>query len=54
VVGWWNEAQRDVHRMTVLGFVPHPNLRGLFLRRLQAGNQPVPGRFGYTAKRNKR
>gem|GEM_PF-5738620 len=29
VVGWWNEAQRDVHRVTVLGFVPHPNLRGL-------------------------
>ncbi len=29
VVGWWNEAQRDVHRVTVLGFVPHPNLCGL-------------------------
>ncbi|ESQ11438.1 MAG: hypothetical protein N838_35070 [Thiohalocapsa sp. PB-PSB1] len=29
VVGWWNEAQRDVHRATGLGFVPHPNLRGL-------------------------
>jgi hypothetical protein len=29
VVGWWNEAQRAVHRVTVLGFVPHPNLRGL-------------------------
>jgi hypothetical protein len=26
VVGWWNEAQRDLHRVTVLGFVPHPNL----------------------------
>gem|GEM_PF-6917782 len=29
VVGWWNEKQRYVYRATVvLGFVPHPNLRG--------------------------